>query len=480
MFSFKFSNLKWRGGSRRAARARGGVAAAALAVAFCLAAPACFASDEFKWSFDEKAEPEVKGADAAPANAAKPAADDGGKDRSSRQVQSPKLDEPDKVLDQEPALKVEPKPAVKEDPAPAQAKATQAANAAYEELLRENLDLRKKIEEASGEKETAKKENERLAREARDMEQRMVASAKLIGELKNEKGAAVEDPEKVKKLEQRLEAAEKEKSALAEEMKGLQKRMSDMSAATKAAELKPTGAVAPGSDLFKEQERENLLLKKKLVEIETERQKAVKASAEMEARQKGAEAEALRAAEKQKETEERLKEALSGEKQRQKSVQKLVDQLPALEKELTRLKTDAEQKEAELVAKQKDLETLKSELKLREQRLVKAEKMSRIMEKAREEILQASDSEKRDMHYNMGVVYAKEGRHEDAEKEYLQALRIDPTDAASHYNLGVLYDDVFRDKKRAAMHYRRYMKLSPHASDIDAVKSWLMRIEINQ
>ena len=120
------------------------------------------------------------------------------------------------------------------------------------------------------------------------------------------------------------------------------------------------------------------------------------------------------------------------------------------------------------------------ELQKREQRLIKAERMTAVLEKARDDVAQVSERERRDMHYNMAVVYAKEGRLREAEGEYLRALQIDPNDPAVHYNLGILYDDELNDKGKAAMHYRKYLKLSPHGSDVDAVKSWLLKIEMGQ
>jgi len=82
------------------------------------------------------------------------------------------------------------------------------------------------------------------------------------------------------------------------------------------------------------------------------------------------------------------------------------------------------------------------------------------------------------MHYNMAVVYAKEGRFEEAEKEYLRALRIDPNDPAAHYNLAILYDDELDRKRRAVMHYRKYIQLNPTAPDADQVKQWIMQLEM--
>jgi tetratricopeptide (TPR) repeat protein len=92
--------------------------------------------------------------------------------------------------------------------------------------------------------------------------------------------------------------------------------------------------------------------------------------------------------------------------------------------------------------------------------------------------LRAGDREKLNMHYNMASVYAREGKFTEAENEYLQALRIDPTDADVHYNLGILYDDEMKQSEKAMVHYRRYLQLNPHGLDADRVRTWLRKLEM--
>jgi len=94
-------------------------------------------------------------------------------------------------------------------------------------------------------------------------------------------------------------------------------------------------------------------------------------------------------------------------------------------------------------------------------------------------VAQISDRERRDMHYNMAVVYAKEGRYIEAEAEYLRALRIDPSDAVVHYNLGILYDDELNDPGRRSC-TTGIPETQSACSDVDAVKGWLLKIETGQ
>jgi tetratricopeptide (TPR) repeat protein len=149
-----------------------------------------------------------------------------------------------------------------------------------------------------------------------------------------------------------------------------------------------------------------------------------------------------------------------------------------METGLAEMRDTVEMKDRELMSRGRELEMLRLEMDKREQRLIKAERMTALMEKSRAEVKAFSKKEERDLHYNMASVYAKEGRHREAEQEYLKALRADPTDAGSHYNLGILYDEVFSEKSKAAMHYRAYLKLAPNAPDSDEVKSWLLQLDL--
>ena len=74
----------------------------------------------------------------------------------------------------------------------------------------------------------------------------------------------------------------------------------------------------------------------------------------------------------------------------------------------------------------------------------------------------------------MAVVYAKEGRAMDAEREYLRALKLDPTDPAVHYNLGILYEEQLNKIHKAVLHYKKYIQLAPFAKDVDTVRQWLI------
>ena len=100
--------------------------------------------------------------------------------------------------------------------------------------------------------------------------------------------------------------------------------------------------------------------------------------------------------------------------------------------------------------------------------------------KLNETIAKLSEIGKRDKvngHYNMGCVYRACGQFTRAEEEFLKALAIDPKDAGVHYNLGVLYDDNLRNRRKAKLHYRSFVELSPGDPDAGKVQEWLLSQE---
>ena len=334
--------------------------------------------------------------------------------------------------------------------------------AAYNDLLKENLSLRKQLEQASGNQDSIKKENERLAREVRDMEARIQQFTTKIDELKKEKAAtatgAGANPDKVVDLESQLATAEREKQRLAGELATLK-------AGGTATPAAPSAAVQPGSDLFKQVEKENAALKEKLAQIQNEKQQAAK-----EETASSLEQEQLKA---------QLAQSQAAEKKYKEALTKVLTHLPSLEKDLSGAQSNLKQKDMELSAREKDLQSMQGELEVRERRLLKAERILALLAKTRLDVLASRDMEERDLHYNMALVYQKEGRNKDAEDEYLRALRLDPNDASAHYNLAILYDDVLDNKARAVMHYRKYLTLNPHAPDVDKVRDWLMSAEMH-
>lgn len=232
------------------------------------------------------------------------------------------------------------------------------------------------------------------------------------------------------------------------------------------------------SDLFKELQQINTALREKMIEVEADRQRLAKladAAASTEAAQaKEIETHTARLAE----MDAALSEAVARETEYKEFIERLVPQVETLEQQVVSLTQERQDLTGRLLRRDEDLQALKLELERREHRLAKAERVASVLEKARAEVLRAGDREKLNMHYNMAAVYARDGKFEQAENEYLQALRIDPADADVHYNLGILYEDEMKEPEKATSHYRRYLQLNPHGPDADRVRTWLMKLEM--
>jgi len=272
---------------------------------------------------------------------------------------------------------------------------------------------------------------------------------------------AAADSDKSAELEAKLAAAEADKAKLEGELGELKQQVEELSA--RPAKSSP----APGSDLFSALQKENAELKQRLTTAEGECLAAVEKCRELE--------EAVRKAE---EEVDELAKARAEDSKEQEDLKDLVGHVPKMEEELQMLRSELAKKEKILKERERALQAMAVELQKREHRLIKAERMSEMIEKARADLKQVNAREERDMHYNMAAVYTREGRFQDAEREYLRALRVDPADADSHYNLGILYDEHLDQPRKATMHYQRYLRLRPHARDVDEVKKWLLALDL--
>lgn len=75
----------------------------------------------------------------------------------------------------------------------------------------------------------------------------------------------------------------------------------------------------------------------------------------------------------------------------------------------------------------------------------------------------------------LGIVYRKLGRFKEADEAYTRAVQIDPNYALAYLNLGVLCDLYLQDPQRALEAYERYLSL---ASAPDAkVSGWVTELK---
>jgi tetratricopeptide (TPR) repeat protein len=59
---------------------------------------------------------------------------------------------------------------------------------------------------------------------------------------------------------------------------------------------------------------------------------------------------------------------------------------------------------------------------------------------------------------NLGILYKEQGKYEEAEKWYLEALKYGDKNGHALYNLGELYEENFKDKKKAISWYKKAQK----------------------
>ena len=78
--------------------------------------------------------------------------------------------------------------------------------------------------------------------------------------------------------------------------------------------------------------------------------------------------------------------------------------------------------------------------------------------------------------YNQyGIFLRGQGRFEQAEAIYLQALSVWEADADTHFNLGILYDLYRGDKESALQHFNRYQELGNNKDRV--VAGWIADLQ---
>lgn len=217
---------------------------------------------------------------------------------------------------------------------------------------------------------------------------------------------------------------------------------------------------------FEDIDKENTLLKQKLVEMQGKQSKVEEIVVKQGTKLTELEKISSYVNEVKNELadkEEKLKKSSSDIVEQKDRIGNLEQQLVALKARNDLLDIDAKKK-AEAENSQPMTE----------------EDLKRNLEDAEEKLALANDdnvallSEVADMHYNLGVVLTKQGMFKNAIGEFEEALRIRQDDADSHYNLAVLYDEKMKDDKNSLVHYKAYLKLRPNAEDAEKVRKWII------
>jgi len=185
----------------------------------------------------------------------------------------------------------------------------------------------------------------------------------------------------------------------------------------------------------------------------------------------------------QKENEQLKKESLDYLKREKETTEKC-NEVETLSKEQTKKIKELQQQIKAAVKLEKDLKLQNEKLAdindLAGNVLVIKEKSKMVkLESELSDIRQRLSKQEALLHYNLGVSLTKEKSYEMAIDEYERALKLDPKDADSHYNLAIIYDEYRKNPKRAIEHYKQYLQLRPEAADIDEVKDWISRLEGN-
>lgn len=81
------------------------------------------------------------------------------------------------------------------------------------------------------------------------------------------------------------------------------------------------------------------------------------------------------------------------------------------------------------------------------------------------------------LYYNLGLSFTLSVDFESAIKAFGEALRFDPKDAQTCYNLGLLYATNNKDTDKAIKHYKRYLELVPKGAKTDEVKQMINILE---
>jgi hypothetical protein len=205
------------------------------------------------------------------------------------------------------------------------------------------------------------------------------------------------------------------------------------------------------------------------------------------------------AEEAQKETA-RLKEDIKKEQEKNvEATKKLMDQMSQSSQEKDRAVGEAQDLKKRLLQEREasldsndDLEKLRKEIdKFKKENREEISKLDEVFKNKRQSYetrilsLEAQvaklktrfTSEAERYHYNLGVVYSKNKDYDQAVTEFKTALGFNPKNALAHFNLGIIFDDYFKDKENARYHYRSYLELDPLSDDADSVREWLKSLE---
>jgi chromosome segregation ATPase len=176
-----------------------------------------------------------------------------------------------------------------------------------------------------------------------------------------------------------------------------------------------------------------------------------------------------------------------------RKIRELKEEIAGYKQEISALKKESSQarkNEASTSSKLEKEEALSArmkddinELKDKNKELLEAQKgLQKDLKKALSDLANSNKDmgtlkrELADTHYNLGVIFQKENRWEEAIREYEKVLETMPDDADTNFNLAIIYDTVKNDRGKALYHYKRYLDICPDADDAAKVKGYITDI----
>jgi tetratricopeptide (TPR) repeat protein len=353
----------------------------------------------------------------------------------------------------------------------------------YGRLIRENLDLRNQLNDAMETCGELKRENSRLFLQIDQLEAKRRALAASLTELRPG------DELQTENAKLRLEKAVLEEELLKLKQDMLAKRAGGEAPAPLTP---PPGALVPtpGSDLYRKLEAENADLRKQVEQVREIGRRLSSTRQEM-ARKEQTLGEDVDRLKQEKAALETQVAQLKTAREKDRKVMRLVakralaykGELDGLQKEAAEVQEALSQREEEVALL---TEALKKEIVAPVPPAGEGEPVKPVPPEIRPGggAVEAGvgmpppKMSRRDRLFQSALTFTDQGKYAAAEAAYRALLRLDPSDADAHYNLGLLYDEQLRDPEKALTHLRRYLELNPDAEDADAVGAWLVEKEL--
>lgn len=105
--------------------------------------------------------------------------------------------------------------------------------------------------------------------------------------------------------------------------------------------------------------------------------------------------------------------------------------------------------------------------------LVEKERQIETLKRQNEELARRNVIDRATFLYNLGIIYTQQGLFKEASEAYEAALELQPHDASTHYNLGILYEEHFNNYPKAILHYEAFMRYSKDQKMLREVDEWI-------